>query len=162
MTQSERDDAKGRSRKELMAKWQMLLSVVERRFKAAIAKEEKNGRLRPETEKTVATYIKTLQAFAKEVKQIQANGEADGTAAREVAENLWALSLSKRDKSAIASVLKELNLPVGKRPGRRGGESRERDQDSQEIQEERAAQRDLPLDEPADEHEGGNGTLAPS
>ena len=162
MIQGERDDAKGRSRKELMAKWQMLLSVVERRFKAAAAKEEKNGRLRPETEKTVATYIKTLQAFAKEVKQIQENGEADGTAAREVAENLWALSLSKRDKSAIASVLKELNLPVCKRLGRRGGESSERDQDSQEIQEEGAAQTDLPLDEPADESESGDGTLAPS
>lgn len=161
MTQSERDDAESRSRSELMAKWQMLLSVVERRFKAATAKEEKNGRLRPETEKTVATYIKTLQAFAKEVRQIQENGEPDGSAAREVAENLWALSLSKRDKSAIASVLKELNLPIGKRPGRRGGESRERDQESQRIQEERAAQTDLPLDEPADQSERGDGTVAP-
>jgi len=162
MSCSERDEAKGSRKSSLMTKWQTLLRVVERRFKAAITKEEKNGRLRPETEKTVATYIKTLQAFAKEVKQIEENGEADGAAAKEVAENLWTLSLSRRDKSAIASVLKELNLPVGIRPGRRGGKSRERNQDGQKIQEGRADQGELSFDEPDDESEDGRGALGSS
>jgi len=162
MTCSERDDTGSHRRGSLMAKWQTLLRVVERRFKEAIAKEEKNGRLRPETEKTVATYIKTLQAFAKEVKQIEKNGEADGAAAREVAENLWTLSLSRRDKSAIASVLKELNLPVGRGPGIRGGKSREQNQDSQKLQEGRTDQRRLSFDEPEDEGEDGQGALGPS
>ncbi len=162
MSCSERDDANGSGKSGLMAKWQTLLRVVERRFKAAIAKEEKNGRLRPETEKTVATYIKTLQAFAKEVKQIEENGEADGAAAREVAEHLWTLSLSKRDKSAIASVLKELNLPVGKRPGIRGGRSRVQNQNDQKIQQGRADQRRLSFDEPDDESDDGQGALGSS
>ena len=162
MSCSERDEAQSGRRKELMAKWQTLLRVVERRFKAAAAKEEKNGRLRPETEKTVATYIKTLQAFAKEVKQIEQNGEADGSAAKEVARDLWALSLSRRDKSAIASVLKELNLPAGKRPGRRGSKSGEQHEDDQRTQERGADQRELPLDDTKDAGEDGEGALGPS
>ena len=155
MTSSGHEDTGGKRQGDLMAKWQTLLRVVERRFKAAIAKEEKNGRLRPETEKTVATYIKTLQAFAKEVKQIEQEGYGHGSAAREVAQDLWALSLSRRDRSAIASILKELNLPVGKRPGRRGGKTREQGETEQKKPERRDYQEELSFDEPADEGEDG-------
>ncbi len=159
MTSSEHEEAGREHQSGLMAKWQTLLRVVERRFKTAVAKEEKNGRLRPETEKTVATYIKTLQAFAKEVKQIEQNGHGQNSAAKEVAEDLWALSLSRRDKSAIASILKELNLPVGKRPGTRGSKSREQGETEQKIPERGEHQTELSFDEPADEGEDGDGAL---
>ncbi|MBN1592677.1 MAG: hypothetical protein JW941_05450 [Candidatus Coatesbacteria bacterium] len=158
----EGDDEHLEQGRDLMAKWRALLSVVERRFKAAVAKEEKNGRLKPETEKTVTTYIRTLQAFAKEVKQIEASGKADGAVAREVAKDLWGLSLSRRDKSAIATVLRELNLPAEKNSSGKRGESHGRIEGGSNRGKSGTDQRELALDDTRDEDESCESAVGPS
>lgn len=160
------DDNNGKTggirRKDLLAKWQKLLAVVERRFNQAADKDEANGKIRPETDKTVATYIKTLQAFAKEVKQLEANGAVGKSAASEVARDLWTLSLSKRDRTLIASILKDLDVPVDDELAERGGSKRGRGDKHGQSRQTTTAQRDLPLDEPGGEEGIGEGVDGPA
>ncbi|MCD6326318.1 hypothetical protein J7M28_02000 [bacterium] len=113
-------DADSSSRTKLLEKWQKLLDFMEKRFNAAARREEKDGKFGADTEKTVATYIKTLQAFAKEVKQLEANGGVETSAAAQVAEELWTLKLTNRERATIASILKDLDIVSYEQPGTRG------------------------------------------
>ncbi len=143
----------------LLAKWEMLVAFVEGRLKKAIAREERNGKARTETEKTVALYIKTLQAFGRAAKELAASGgDLDAKASRQVAESIWSLSLSKAERAAIAGILKDLGLSVARRGATGGRRSSGRKRPS-ESQEDRADQGEISFTESEGEGARGGGVV---